>query len=167
MAARTEDRFANIAAIGVTQTAANSTNFTQMLTGISLGEGRGIIIDQIDYMPINQAIDELLIAADQIRFGIFSSDSITDFEDITQRRILHSAYLKAAVSGTPASWNVIKMPLVHQFFPPMIFAAPRLYAGVASAGFTAAITVYFRIYFRYVTLSPQEYIELAEAFVLI
>ena len=51
---------------------------------------------------------------------------------------------------------------MHQFFPPIIRASPRIFLGAETVGFAGAGTFFARMYFRYIDLSTQEYLELAE-----
>ncbi|KKL28769.1 hypothetical protein LCGC14_2371810, partial [marine sediment metagenome] len=103
MARRPEDRYTNLAAISVVEVAAGTINFSELLTGISLGQGTGILIDQIDY-EIGTGHTELPIGAgDEIHFGWATVNSLTATV-ITDRRILHHMKLTmSAIIGTPAS----------------------------------------------------------------
>jgi len=165
MAEAREDRFANIAAAEVIMTAADALTFTEMLTGISLGQGVGMLIDEIDY-GTNKATFNLMNASiDAIHLGVTTSNDIDDIEDISDRRILHvtSMYMALVTSGIGYS----TFPKVFQFFPPMIIAAPRIYLGMDTESLASAGTGRVRIFFRYVQLSAQQYLELAEAFILV
>lgn len=166
MTQQREDRFANVAAVRVTETAANTLTFAEMLTGISLGQGVGMIIDQIDYSPAPSVLGDLVAAGDVIHMGITTSDDINDLSARSDRRILHQMALLALQVGTVVSLSVEKTPYVHQFFPPMIIAAPRVYLAVVGTSLAAPAVVDIRIYFRYITLTPQQYLELAESFIL-
>ena len=165
MAAR-EDRFANIAAARVVESAAGTLTFTEMLTGISLGQGVGMIIDQISYYLNSAAIQDLVASQDAIVMGITASDDVADLTDVTDRRILHATHIETMMVGAVVSLSHLRMPFDYQFFPPMIFASPRLHLGVIGLNLAGAVTARCRIYFRYISLTPQQYLELAEAFVL-
>lgn len=166
MAAAREDRFANVAAVRTVMSAANVLTFSELLTGISLGQGVGMLIDQIDYHLSSASERELVGSADSMVCALTTSNDITDISDMQDRRILHSMVKTPVVVGSVVSLVISLRPVVFQFFPPLILAAPRIQFGVDSAGFGAAGTVDVRIYFRYITLSPQQYLELAEAFIL-
>jgi len=160
------DRFANIAAALVTESAAGTITFTEVLTGISLGVGVGIIIDEIDYWFDRASIGQLIVNADQLTGGWTVSNDVPVLSDVEDRRILHITTMNVAVSGTPASIDTVRQPAVYQFFPPIILASPRLYLATVSVGASAAIVLRSRIYFRFVDLSAQEYLEIAETFQL-
>ena len=163
MAAPREDRFANVVSSAVTMSAANVITFNEMLTGISLGQGVGMLIDQIDYQMAASSAREIVAASDDATIAITTSNDLTDLNNYEDRRIIHSnQFVAVAVTVAP-----IQFPKVAQFFPPLIIAAPRIYLAMDTAGFGAAGIARLRIYFRYIALTPQQYIELAEAFVLV
>ena len=164
--AREQDKYANVAAIRVTQSAANVETYGQILTGISLGEGRGMLIDSVSFKPTPATLALLAAANDWLTMAITTRNDLTDLNDITQAAILTALNISVLDLGVAASGIHSHVPLVQQFFPPMIVAAPRIFAAVDSSALASAGLADFRIHFRYVKLSPQEYIELAEAFVL-
>lgn len=161
-----QDRFANIAAGDVTLTAADALTFDEVLTGISLGVGVGMLVDEIDYMPTVAALNELVAGGDAIHMGWATSNSVTNLEDIADRRILHAMILKTVIVGAVVSLWTHKTPFVHQFFPPIIVAAPRLFFGADQEGGASARQFRSRLYYRFIELNAQEYLEIAETFQL-
>jgi len=168
MARRSEDRYTNLASIEVTETAANTLTFAELLTGISLGQGTGILIDQLDYYPTSPSLDDLVLPADTITMAICTSNAITTL-NINQRSVIHAMSLHAGPAiGTNAGGGMFtREPFIHQFFPPIILAAPRLFLAAQGASLAAAITLRLRMYFRYIELTDKEYLELAETFILV
>ncbi len=166
MAKRPDDRYTNLASVTVTMSAANTMTFVELLTGISIGQGMGMIIDQIDYFPYSTTLTQMTANSDQITMGWTTSNELTALA-LNDRRVLHMSEFSRHDFGTAASAQFIQMPGEHQFFPPLIIAAPRLYFGVNTAGFASAAVVASRLYFRYIELTSQEYLELAETFILV
>ena len=159
MMARNEDRFANILMAQVVMSAANTITFKEILTGISLGMGIGMLIDQIDYHVPRATVAELLTTVDTLHIGFTVSDGLVDLS-ADDRQVIHMTEL--AQTLTTSGVVQVVSPLSHQFFPPIIRAAPRLFLACNTAGFASAATVQARMYFRYIDLSTQEYLELAE-----
>lgn len=168
MAKRPEDRYTNLASASVTESAVGTMTFSELVTGISLGQGMGILIDQIDYTFNRATMDLLVAASDEIGAGWFTSNAVTTL-NINDRRNIHALRFYAQPTiGTPAGGGALSMmPVVHQFFPPLIIAAPRIYFGIRSANIASPALCESRIYFRYIELSSQEYLELAETFILV
>lgn len=163
---RPEDRFANIAAVRAQESAAGTLTFAEILTGISLGQSLGIVIDEIDYYPGSGSIDDIVAAADWLACALCSSNDMTSIVAMNDRRIIHSMALTGATHGTPANQAVHVLPYVYQFFPPIIIAAPRLYLGVHGNSLATAVLCDMRMFYRFMPLTPQDYLELAETFVL-
>lgn len=160
------DRFANIAAGDVTMSAANTLTFQEILTGISLGVGVGMLIDQIDYTPTSASIRELLGNADALFAAWTTSNGVSDIADASDRRVLHAFQEIPTIVGAVVSLAQSRWPAVYQFFPPIIVAAPRIFVAMNTSGAAAASRLRSRMYFRFVELSAQEYLEIAETFQL-
>lgn len=165
------DKYANIATIQVVSQSANVLTFAELRTQVGIQPDRktanALIIDEIDYLITATALAEFTANGDQARFAVTVSNSVTDLEDITDRRILHSGSFVRQDFGTAAAATVHKLPWVFQFFPPLITADRSLFLAVHSAGLASALTLRARIYHRVVEIKQTEFIELAEVFRLV
>lgn len=166
MARKNEDRFTNLASATVTESAANTFTRSELHTGIGLGQGVGILIDQIDYIFSVSGLEAIVAAGDQLAAGWHASSSITGF-DQNDRRQIHQVALSQILVGAVVSQTHIQQPLIYQFFPPMIIAAPRLYLAILGTSLAIAGAVTSRVFFRYIELTDKEYLELAETFILV
>lgn len=168
MARANEDRYSNFLTALATETAQGTLTFSEIQTGISLGQGTGMLIDQIDYYPASGIMDDLINEGDEVIMAFATSNSLVDL-GINNRAMIHQMTLRVqGTIGTPASAAILnKMPFVHQFFPAMIVAAPRLFFGIISTSVAAAASARARMYFRYTPLTDKEYLELAETFILV
>lgn len=156
---RSQDRYANIAMVQVVESGAQALTYTELLTGVSLGAGIGILIDQIDYYFPPASLALLVADSDGIEVGWSVSNTPTTI-DASDRAFIHVAGLQVGLL-TSGGW-LHRQPLSFQFFPPIIRASPRMYLAVEGFATGAAITCRSRLYFRYIDLSTQEYLELAE-----
>lgn len=162
------DQYANIARATVTQSGNNVETFSELLTGISLGQGMGMVIDQIDYYPTGPSLELLLAAGDSLTYGWTTSDTPTSL-GAGNRTTLHiMSHTLGPIIGTPASaGGLVTLPFSFPFNPAIIIAAPRLFIGINSASLAGVGQVQSRFFFRYRKLSAQQYLELAETFVLV
>lgn len=166
--ARAKDEYANIAEVEVEDlTGDGTTYFTELLTGISLGQGTGIIIDMIEYRLGNAGIQAMDDDADYIAMGWSVSDSVSGIIGAGKKQIVHVMEYHLTENGTPADAHFHLMPFKFDFLPPIILAAPRLYGMIQSNVGAVSAKAYMRMYFRYIELSSKEYLELAETFVLV
>ena len=166
-----EDRWANIATVEVTQSAANAVTFAELRTNIGIQSDRktaiAMLIDQIDYFPVGGAISLMTTSTDSLDMALTISDSVTDLFDVSDRRILHSTRLFRFDAGTAANANFLRFPLSQQFFPALITAERSLFLGLGSTGLAAGTTLRCRIYHRFVELSDSQFLEIAEVFRLV
>ncbi len=163
-----EDRFANLAALGVTESVVGTIEHAELLTGISIGAGIGILIDRIEFIFSVTTLAAINAVGDYIKAGWFTSKEASDFNFSDRRLISMVSLHPEPVTGTPASANsIFVQPLFVAFSPPLIIASPRLYLGVLGGNLGVNASVVSRMYFRYQPLTDKEYLELAETFVLV
>lgn len=161
------DRFPNLLAARLTMSAANTLTFLELQTGAALGLSLGLMIDRVDYFPTTGSLQELIANTDYFQMGIATSNSLTDTTVITDARIISNKRLVPVLAGVAANVQLFQEPFVESYDPPLILASPKIYLFGFSAGFAAAGTFDCRIYFRYLKLTTQEYLELAEANLLL
>lgn len=162
--ALTDDRFANILHAEVTHSAANTITFTEVQTGASLGMRLGLIVDTMFFYPIPSTIALMTASNDRISMAWCTSDQVTDLQDEADSRILHVMHMVRHDMGTAAAAQLYITPLVAEFNPPLIMASPKLFLCSDSNGLASVGTVRARLGFRFISLSPQEYLEIAETF---
>ena len=170
-AGRPTDKYSNVAAITNLMNGVNVMSWDELLTGISLGQGVGMVIDQIDYW-FDGIETEMVVETDRAAAGWAVSNapaSLISGAAKSDARIIHQCIISQPGDGTAnnSGTNPLVYPITYQFFPGLIVAAPRLFFGAHSTGFAAAVTLSSRLYFRYLELTSQEYLELAEAFILV
>jgi hypothetical protein len=163
---RPDDRFANLAGKKIVESAANTLTFGEVDFGIGLGSGVGLLIDQIDYYfdPASNA-GVFVANLDAFRVGWCSRDTITTLADAyADPSVIHLSTMQQVFTTSGLAY--LMMPLVHKFTPPIIVGTNRgkLYLAVQGVSAGGAVTIQSRIYFRYIPLKAQDYLELAEAF---
>lgn len=162
-----DDRFANIATISTTESAANTLTFNGIQTGVGAQFMLGMIIDKIHYY-VDDAFDELVGAGDKITVAITISNKITSIGDISDRRILHSFGLERQDGGAPVDNPLIyKSPEVVDFTPPILHAEQNMWLGVKGNSLANPVTCAVRVYFRYIALTDKNFVELAQTFQLV
>ena len=161
------DRFANIAATAVTETAINTLTYQEVQFGVSLGNRRGLLIDQIDYFIRPATIAGNWVTANDFTIMAWCiDDTLTTLVDnFNNRKILHAMHIGMQLYSL-VGVNYFVNPYIHQFFPPLI-VAPRngsLFLAIESSSQVNVVGVQSRLYSRFIDLSTQDYLELAESF---
>lgn len=164
------DRFANLASIEVTLSAANALTFQELRTNVGIDADRNkataMIIDEIDYQFLAADIAQMTTTGDSLNAGITISNSAS-LLDVTDTRVLNTVSLMRLDLGTAAGGVLFESPIVRQFFPPLIVGERSIFLGAISVGLAAAAVVRCRIYYRVEALTQGEFIELAEVFRLV
>jgi len=162
------DRFANIASIGVTLSAANTRTVASLQTNMGfLGrrdQALAMAIDEIQYSPSLDALGEMTADGDAIEMVLATSDIPTDLQNLTDNRILDFHAWVKQHDGTAASAYTIQSPARKQFFPPLITAERTLFLIADTNGLGSAAVLRLRILFRVETLTGAELVELSEVF---
>lgn len=161
-----EDRYANWAGIAAVETAAGTIAFQEKLTAVGFGSKKGMLIDQIDYFIPAASVVLIIANSDLIRFAITSSSGVTNLEDTTDSRILHSGQVTFHGVGTVGNFQLQIAPISFQFFPSLIHAHQRLFLAVQGVSLASVITVRARLYWRFVDLNDREIAELVQATLL-
>jgi hypothetical protein len=158
------DQFANIAAINVTESAANTLTFKKLETAISLFEKIAWIIHRIEYFwTPNIAVFNA--DQDKLHFGLSATNSfaapaldnpaVLDFEKIT----------RVDVSATSAGFD--KQPIVKDLATlpggGLIVPPNPLYGWALGEGLVSAATINMRLYYSNLRLTADQYWELVEA----
>lgn len=160
-----EDRYANLAGIAVTEAAAGTIEFQEKLTAAGFGSRKGWLIDEIDYFPTQATLDDIVVSGDILRMALTSSTGVTDLEDITDSRVIHSCY-RAVQTNTSVGFQQYQVPFVYQFFPSKIIALQRIYLAVQGVSLAAVATLRATIHFRFIDLTDREITELVQATLL-
>lgn len=167
--ARETDKFANVL-VGKCTTAGATVVNNEITTGISLGEGYGILIDQIDYILTSTVYADFAAGAagDALSMGWFvqSPSAAADFA-YDNSRMLHRSMVYRTDYGAAASGFLIKDPYEYKYDPPLIMASPKIIFSCSGSAAISGGDCFSRLYFRYIKLTQSEYLELAEAFVLL
>lgn len=164
------DRFANIASATVIESAANTLTFQEVQFGVSIGQRRGLIIDQIDYFIQPATVAGNWIATgDVTNIGWVTRNDVASLVDnFNDNRVLHMMSIQQHILSA-TSGNFFVNPWTHQFFPPLIVAprAGSMFLAIESVSNPNVVGAQSRIYFRFVDLDKEDYLELAEAFDLV
>jgi hypothetical protein len=157
------DIFANVLHVNVTMSAANTSTYTEITTGISLGSKVGILVDQIEYRPDVSVINEMTADGDNFSFMLATSSAAG--YSLGDSRVIDLKTLYRHDMGVAASGQLIELPIVKYFNPAIILGTPRLFFFMTSAGLASAGSGSARVYFRYITLTSEQYLEIAETFI--
>lgn len=160
------EKFANMAFLSVTESAANTITFQELQTGVGIFEKVALIIHRIEYYPYAASLQMLNTAADILDIAITTSDQVTDLLKDKPQVIDHERWLYEQF-GTNASGNSRRLPNVADFtgLPGngLILPSSKVYAAIQGTSLAAAAATHICFYFSYRSVKPEEYWELVEA----
>lgn len=159
------DQYANVAAIKVVESAANTQTAEKFAFPFSIMDKMGLIIQRVEYTVI--AFAPLAAAGDRIRAAITAAPTLVDIDDQSDPLIIDSMRINRLDSGAAANFHLIQTPYFRDFTNLAgggILVAPNpLYAMVHGDSAGAAITVWFRLYYTYLEMATDEYWQLVES----
>jgi len=160
------DKFANMAAIGVTETGANTLTFAKLETGISLFEKMAWIINRIEYR-VTPSLTDFADSGDLLDMALTVSGTLTSIGTYNEPAILNWYRLIYHESGTPANFAFFESPRIIDLSTlpggGLIVPPNPLYLAAKGTGLGAAQSVYCRFWYTNLALKPEEYWELVES----
>jgi len=161
---KTEDRYANLAALDLVQTVADTTLFKSFAFPFSIQEKVALVIHRLEYWF---TLSVLNTTADYVAGGIACASNLADETDMTDSLIIDQMRIIRTDLGAAASGTLNIQPIVKDFgwLPGggMLVAPAPLYGFIASAGAGAVATCVLRMFYTYKKLATEEYWELVES----
>lgn len=161
------DQFAQRFVIDVTESAANTLTFQQLVTGGSLFEKRALIIHRVEYQWVPTTLNLLLDGSDFVTAALTVSQNLSDLS-IADPMIFDRTRWGVFDIGTPASSQIYDPTQIHDFSTlpggGIIIPAFPIYAAVVGTSLASAASAHLNVWYTTKDLKPDEYIELVEAF---
>lgn len=166
MAAKTKiDSYANVAALKVTESAANTQTSTKFAFPFSIMDKMGILMHRIEYEVTNGA--NLAASVDRVTMALTTAASVTDITDVTDPQIIDSVRFTRYDFGAAASGILLRQPFVKDFSSlpggGVLMAPNPLYMMVEGFSVAAAFIVQVRLYYTYMNMTTEEYWQLVES----
>lgn len=165
MATITKDKFANVAIVTATESAANTLTFVKLEMGTSLFDRVAMIIHRVEWY-FQDAVGLLVGDGDRINMSITNTNTLTSI-GADQEGVLVRQMLRRTNAGTPATVIMTEDPTVNDFTTlpgdGVIMLPSPLYVGIQGASLASAATVYARILFTFMEMKNEDYFELMQA----
>lgn len=161
-----QDKFAQLALISVTESAANTLTFKKLETGIPVTSRVAWIINKIEY-TISSLVASIFGAnTDSLSFGFGVNNGIAA-PTLLEETIFDFNTIQRADLGTAASGFFTVQPINKDFstLPSGGILVPPnpLYLFAKGSALEAATTVYARLWYSVLEMAPQDYLELVQA----
>lgn len=161
------DVFANMAFLGVTESAANTLTFAQLqLANALMSEKVAMVIHRIQVFS-SVGPSAFNASGDQQRIAVCLTDRLTDIQDLSQPEILTTITKERWDFGAAASGMVVTTPLDFDFnaMPGggILVPADRIYVGVQGLSLAVATSAYIRLWYTIMPLSKEDFWDLIEA----
>lgn len=160
------DKWANIGAITVTESAANTLTFQKLESGVSLFEKVAWVIHRIEYR-FTASMTVFADEGDILNVALTANNNMTDITDISNPGIIDFRRFQKFEDGTPATSFFWWFPCVVDFSTlpggGLIVPPNPLYLAGHGTGLASASTTKCRFYYTTQELKPDEYWELVEA----
>lgn len=163
------DVFSNIATISIVESAANTITFKKLETGIPLFEKVAWVISRLELM-FNPLAAAMVADADAVLFALTVSNTIASLasgKTQTEPAVLYGGRIIRNDFGAAATGYLSYQPYILDFSTMpgggLLTPPSPLYGAVEGASMQAAITLYMRLYYTQIQLTPDQYWELVEA----
>lgn len=165
MAKSQTDKFANIAAIEVTETAAGTLSYAKFNFPYSVMDKMALLINRIEYLPLS--ISSLNSSTDNVIIGLIAATSLVSISNQADPALLDSMRLIRNDLGAAASGALLSFPYIKDFSAMpgggILVAPSPLCACIQSTGAGGAMNAWVKFFYTAVSLSTDEYWELVES----
>jgi len=165
MAKSKTDTFANVAALDITESGANTQTNTKFAFPFSIMDKMALIINRVEYEFANLNT-VFAAAADQIIAGIITA-STTSLIDPTDAGQIDVIKLTRNDYGAAANAEIIQQPFIKDFASlpggGLLVAPAPLFGSIMGVSAGAAGRVKIKMFYTYVELSTDEYWQLVES----
>lgn len=166
MATKTiKDTQANIAAVRVVESAANTLTLLRFNFPFSVLDKVALIISRIEYWP--ESLDQLNSATDTQTVALAAATSLVDITNQADPTIVDSVRIARHDLGAAASGFFMASPIIKDFSTlpgaGLMVAPSPLSAAIKGTGAGGAMQCWVKLFYTYKSLSTDEYWELVES----
>lgn len=165
MAAKTtKDNRINLAAVTVTESAANTQTSKKFDFPFSIMDKMGLVINRIEYWV---GLSELNGSTDQVIVGLTTASALVAIANQADPALVDSISVTRYDTGVAATGHFWKNPIIKDFSDlpggGLLVAPSPLYAMIQQAGAAGAGSAWIKLFYTYIQLSTDEYWELVES----
>lgn len=162
------DQFANIASIGVTESAANTLTFKKLETGISLMDKAAWVISRIEYYLSNLTLTQFADDGDMLDIGLVTRNNLTNIVNPADPAVVDYLTVVYMETGALSGFAFNFIPQVVKDFASLpgggLVVPPNpLYLAAKGTGCAAANSITARIYYTILELVPDDMWQLMQA----
>lgn len=166
MAKAQADKFANIAALSIAESAANTLTFKKVETGVSMNEKIAWIINCIEFF-FAPSMTDFADTGDYLDVALTVSNTVASLSNLLDPQVLVMQRLLKQEDGAPATAFMMYQPVIRDLSTipggGIILPPNPLYIAAKGSGLASATTTFMRLYYTTLILSVDEYWELVEA----
>jgi hypothetical protein len=163
------DQFANVATISLVESAANTLTYKKLETGIAMFDKVAWVISRLEVF-IPKVAANLNGDTDCINFALMVSNSLSTIaggQTQFDQSVLYGGRVMRTDWGAAATMVFDLLPHIYDFstLPGGGLIAPPspLYGAIQGVGCVAPNTVFFKLFYTNLSLTPDQYWELVEA----
>lgn len=166
MAGKKLDTFANIAAVKVTETAADTMTSVKFNFPFSIMDKMALVISRIEYIMGNMAT-AFNGSQDYAVAALSVAATVSDLDNQADPLIVDSVKYSRIDVGAAATGIYLRQPFVKDFTSlaggGLLVAPAPLYAILKGGGCAAATSCWVKLFYTYVELTSDEYWQLVES----
>lgn len=165
MATKKTDTFSNVAAISVTESAANTQTAAKFAFPFSIMDKMALVIQRIEY--ILGGLTQLNSSGDGLYVAISAAASLVDITNQADPLMIDSMRQVRLDLGAAASGMLLYHPFIKDYTNlaggGLLVAPSPLYLIGQGVGLAGASTSWVRLYYTYMELGTDEYWQLVES----
>lgn len=159
------DQYANVAALLVTESAANTQTSAKFNFPFSIMDKMGLIVARVEYWF--NVLSQFNSSGDGVYIGLSAASSIVSITAQNDPLLIDSCWISRHDFGAAASGIAWTTPLVKDFTDlpggGLLVAPNPFYGIIQSSGAAGANAAWIKVFYTYIEMSTDDYWQMVES----
>lgn len=165
MTKKKADTFANVACVGVQESAANTATYTKFAFPFSIMDKMALVIQRMEYLF--GSFDQFNSTLDFCTMALTAGSPLVSIDDQRDALLVDNVRWTRIDTGAAANGHLMEMPYVKDFTNlsggGLLVAPNPLYGAIKGSGCAAVCSGYIKLFYTYMELDTDEYWQLVES----
>lgn len=165
VAKRGKDSYVNVAAVQITESAANTQTAVKFDFPFSIMDKMALVINRIEYWTAS--VTPFAAAGDQLYLALTTASIIADIAKQNDPQIVDSHLKSLEIYGAATSAKILEIPYIKDLSSlpggGLLVAPSPLYGVAQGISLTAVSSSWIKLFYTYLEMNTEDYWQLVES----